>query len=985
MATDKNGLLWIGTTEGLNLFDGYKVSFLSQAQHRGLQSNNITSLFCDAHNRVWVGTVNGLSMIDSNRIIHPIIMQSVTNCYVHTILETADHTIAVMTNEGHFMLPATGDALQSRSWQAMDWFNQLTGHLEPNKVRDLARLADDTYFICKSDTLLVIDMARRQLVSNMVFRKLGSSCMLDREHLLVSLQPGNLYKVNLLTKSIEQEYHPQNVNKQSPPLTNITKIRVVSPGKIAVTTYFGGLCLLDPATDTYIQYLHNPLEQHSISENRTVDAVVGKEGTILITTFNSGLNIANVSHYLVTDIPAFADDKGHLFDGYINAIITDRERQVWMAAFDKIILWDRSNNFCSFMPYYLNINNLGNHPLEIKALCLDSNGRIWASIYEKGIALINKKDGFYKMVMNYDSSDNISALKSVYIHSLEADDKGKIWAAGGMGVFTIDTKTLAIDTLLHHPQLKELVGKRIFKIWFDHQQRIWFASQSYGVYCYDPVAHSMRNYNHQDGLPDGSCYSFAEDRQHTIYIGTSNGLCVLQGNRIKVYNESNGLKGNICTGLLSDDKGNIWIGCGHNNMARFSPYDSSFKYYSEESGFGVSGFRINAFYKAPDGEMFWGANNGACFFYPDKLNTSLSPLLLSEQKMMTGDSVIQFTGSATVKLSYRENNISFFFTAADLTGSKNILYEYKLENFDNDWLKGTDITQVKYNSLPPGKYIFKLRASRDGVAWTNSQNEILLIIHPPFWKTWWFRMLVILLIVAAITLYVRQRIQKVQNQERVKRKITELEIKALKAQMNPHFIFNAMNSIQEFTLTGDIDKANKYISRFSRLLRNVLHQSAQNSVLLSDEISTLQLYLEIESLRQGKDFSFSVVTDNGTEAQVIRIPSMLVQPFVENALHHGLANMEGQKNLQIKFSTPDDESLICEITDNGVGRKKAAELKSAIHPSLQHTPMGIQLVEDRLRLLSKPGEKQTSFTIEDIYTADGEPGGTKVTITIPQL
>jgi len=178
---------------------------------------------------------------------------------------------------------------------------------------------------------------------------------------------------------------------------------------------------------------------------------------------------------------------------------------------------------------------------------------------------------------------------------------------------------------------------------------------------------------------------------------------------------------------------------------------------------------------------------------------------------------------------------------------------------------------------------------------------------------------------------------------------------------------------------------NKYISKFSRLLRKVLHQSKQNSILLSDEIETLKLYLEIEKVRLGKDFSYQVITDNEAEAQVISIPSMLLQPFVENALHHGLANKEGDKLLQINFKIPDDETLVCEITDNGIGRAKAGELKSAIHPSLQHASLGIQLVEDRLRLLSKPGDRKTIIRIEDMVSADGTAQGTKVTIIIPQV
>jgi len=233
--------------------------------------------------------------------------------------------------------------------------------------------------------------------------------------------------------------------------------------------------------------------------------------------------------------------------------------------------------------------------------------------------------------------------------------------------------------------------------------------------------------------------------------------------------------------------------------------------------------------------------------------------------------------------------------------------------------------------------------------------------------------------------FLQQRIKKIKVEEKVKQQLTELEIKALKAQMNPHFIFNAMNSIQEFTLLGEIDNANKYISKFSKLLRKILHQSNQKNILLSDEIETLHLYLEIEKVRLGKDFSYQITTNNDAETQVISMPSMVLQPFVENALYHGLINKEGNKLLLINFKIPDDETLVCEITDNGIGRVKAGELKDAVHPSLKHASLGIQLVEDRLQLLSKPGNMKISIHIEDIVSVDGIAAGTKVTITIPQV
>lgn len=211
----------------------------------------------------------------------------------------------------------------------------------------------------------------------------------------------------------------------------------------------------------------------------------------------------------------------------------------------------------------------------------------------------------------------------------------------------------------------------------------------------------------------------------------------------------------------------------------------------------------------------------------------------------------------------------------------------------------------------------------------------------------------------------------------------ESRLVALQSQMNPHFIFNAMNSIQRFTLQNDVENANKYISRFSRLLRMVLQHSEKNSITLEEELQMLQLYLEIESLRMNGVFSFGLEVDEEIETDAVKIPGMMVQPFVENALVHGLAGRHGEKRIDLKFYMPEDHLLMCEISDNGIGRKAAAELKERKGATLPHQSKGISLVKERLSLYHKNGGNGIHFT--DHTTSVGEPSGTTVSIRIPVL
>ena len=224
---------------------------------------------------------------------------------------------------------------------------------------------------------------------------------------------------------------------------------------------------------------------------------------------------------------------------------------------------------------------------------------------------------------------------------------------------------------------------------------------------------------------------------------------------------------------------------------------------------------------------------------------------------------------------------------------------------------------------------------------------------------------------------------KENKMKELDRMMKENRLAALQAQMNPHFIFNAMNSIQQFTLQNDVDNANKYLSRFSKLLREVLHQSQKNTVTLAEEIELLQLYLQIEALRMSNDFSFQIEVDGDIETDAIKIPVMIIQPFVENALIHGLSAKHGPKELSVKFKMKSENILVCEVTDNGIGREKAKEFRLQRKGLLKHESKGMQMVKERLQLFNGTTNDNSHVSIFDLKNDTGENQGTKVVIEIP--
>jgi LytS/YehU family sensor histidine kinase len=216
----------------------------------------------------------------------------------------------------------------------------------------------------------------------------------------------------------------------------------------------------------------------------------------------------------------------------------------------------------------------------------------------------------------------------------------------------------------------------------------------------------------------------------------------------------------------------------------------------------------------------------------------------------------------------------------------------------------------------------------------------------------------------------------------LKHHLAASRLTALRAQMNPHFIFNALNSIQQFVLQGNVDEANKYLSKFSRLQREVLNHCDQDFITLEKEIEMLRLYLELEQLRFNGNFKSFITLAEDLDSNEIRIPPMLLQPFVENAIWHGLMPKTSCRRLNIDFSVCGDELLVCTIRDNGIGRAAAARLKMSHEGGASHKSKGLSLVFERMNILHQQYQQRFDVDITDITDEEKNIQGTQVKLTL---
>lgn len=292
---------------------------------------------------------------------------------------------------------------------------------------------------------------------------------------------------------------------------------------------------------------------------------------------------------------------------------------------------------------------------------------------------------------------------------------------------------------------------------------------------------------------------------------------------------------------------------------------------------------------------------------------------------------------------------------------------------------------ANYTNLPPGKYKFVLRAAHRGL-WFENETGVEFTIKPFFYQTAWFYIAAFLFGLLIIFGIFRFRVSRIRKQEKIKsdfeKKIAEVEMQSLRAQMNPHFIFNSLNSINTFILKNKTEAASDYLNKFARLIRAVLNNAKQKLVSLEDELNALNIYLELEQLRFSNKFDFSITTDKFLDTNRVYVPPMLLQPYVENAVWHGLLHMETRGKIEVS-AHKNGQHILFKIQDNGVGRKKAAEYKSSFTP--QNQSVGMSITADRIAIIKRLYSSDAKITITDLHIADHKPAGTRVTILLPMI
>ncbi len=631
------------------------------------------------------------------------------------------------------------------------------------------------------------------------------------------------------------------------------------------------------------------------------------------------------------------------YDIPVEDLLLDEVGVLWLGTQRGLFVW--RNGWDRFYPYE-------NHLIRdhIHTMIRDKNGNFLLGTREKGLIGLNT-------VTKQIEPEYHAMVPFHNIRALRIDTDNMLWVGGNEGLGMVDLNTKTFKSLN-----KDIFGLlpndhfTVVDIIQDNEKRIWISTNTTGIFCMEKKKDWM----------------------------------------VRSFNTSNGMPDNNTSKLILDKNGHIWAGTTV-GIVRIVPGPFTVTNFTVNDGLGFSNRVGGAKYAMSNGYILLGANRNYEFFHPDSListsYTDIKPYIYSFN--VAGTDKNYYSGinyGNKIVLPYNLNRFEVELGVLDFTPNRKIQYQYRLVNYDKEWINTSSRNYIVYANLDPGTYEFEYTAiNLNNIAGEKIINRIPIVIRAPWWQQWWFRTICILALAALALLFYtnyrrrKQRIKQQEERERrfveMNRQMNEMRLMAIRSQMNPHFLFNCLNSIQKMIVVEDVNGAYQYLSKFSKLLRMVLDNSEKNFISLSSEMEMNSLYFELESLRFKKSFQYKIEIDETIDPESTQVPSLLLQPFIENAIWHGLMHREGEKKLWIQFSRRDTQ-LVCTIEDNGVGREYSAAIKAQKLGSHYFESKGTKLSEQRIELLNQQLEGRAAIKITDLKNGNGAIG-TRVTIELP--
>jgi ligand-binding sensor domain-containing protein/signal transduction histidine kinase len=776
MLQDRHGYLWIGTQAGLNRYDGYRITGFKNnpSDSRSLVDNYIQALYEDRSGQLWIGTKGGLDRFDraTQTFVH--LLTQPNNLSITNIIGDGKNGLWLTTSEGLLHLDIATGAVRTLRHSATD-----AGTLGDDRVNAAVLDNGGNLWVGTANGLELLPAGASK------FRHLTPQAVAtpSNDIAILSLGPDGLVWVAGMTGL--QTWRIKGDKAEQVPLDgdeNFDHRRIAallhdSEGHLWLAVWDGGLLRRD-TEGKYHQYRANSIDKNGISDNQISTLYQDRTGTLWIGNWYTGLDKVDL---LSGGFERYTENYGVLnsiSSNKVRAISGAGGNKLWIATTDGLTrldpalgtteIWRKDNQDASSLP--------SNH---LVSLATDHQNRLWVGSMD-GLAWRDPVSGRYTRVPLDPDHAALMVLRILVDHA------GIIWVGTRVGVHRVDPRTLAVTTYRHSADDPDSVDGRVNALLEDRAGTLWVGTEN-GLDRFDRQTGKFHHHRHNAGQADSLCHKrvhyLYEDAKAGLWVGTGAGLCKGTPDRdgqlrFRFYPVHEGRSSDPVGAILGDAKGRLWISTT-GGIDMFDPATGVFKQFTAKDGLLDGSYFLGVGYQAPDGTMYFGGLGGVTAFHPSRIQDNPMPpqvaitdFSIFNQSILT-DIVRKdvlpagpLDAARTVTLGPRDAMFSIEFAGLHFADPQRNRYAYQLEGFDQQWVS-TDSNRrfATYTNLDPGRYVFRVRASNKDGLWSSEPVALEVIITPPFWKMWWFRLFIAALVAGFGYLLFRLRIRRLLRQK----------------------------------------------------------------------------------------------------------------------------------------------------------------------------------------------------------------------------
>lgn len=970
-----NGNLLIATDNGLAVYNGRTMTYINSED--GIPDNVVFKMYEDYRHRVWFSTKSGaVFYMDGDKIVSPDFNQSLIEA-----LAPENYILSIFVDSNDVIYMSSQHTFMGYFKASID-------------AKEVEIIQYDPERPLNNQTAVIFTLGEDVLMSSMIWRVnlrllAGNYADLFREWHSNTVKPSDQP-----TQYIEDRQNSSTKLKihyitSSEKLDNLRLGRFFFPkGIIGETRYFG--------IKRVLYSLKGEVAQPLKKLDRSVLSLVQNDNDVFVGTYGGLLHYREVEDSLKL--------VGHYFKDHIIAHINeDVDGNYWISSANKGVLKvpSFSDRVYEIPPGLRNSESVA-QPFWFK------NDTLKALVNKALVSYKLESNGFNK-IQNIPLTLNPRRRTPLYVE----------W----IGPTRLNTQNFKVH--FNHKTGSGHSTADIARRYLQHNQRrrtsmnndslVYLnGRRGYSVFSYGVPLYTSRQIGLEEGVP-----SYWVTKDYTVWIGSYKGLFREQNRVMEYWGDRYPQLAVSIEDVQEDQHGNIWVatkGAGLSIITKDSVYS-----FDESDGLTSDVCQKIAFYK---GYAWIGTNLGLNRIHLGSGNMDSSRveivdryrsgdvvnlltaddyLIVLSQKDFTflsfnedpkplsyrifvdelkiSETTMPLNWSDELKLNYDQNDLDIKVRINSLLDSRWILYKYRLTGHSSEWRESTS-GRIQYQDLQPGTYNLEIIGRSNNGQWTKDVKSLRFVIKPHFLQSTWFRVTVGSLILLFTVLLTRTFIRYKQRIEAREKALIFSNINALKMQINPHFVFNSLNSIQYFIASNKKREANIFLAKFSTLIRNVLYSTDQARISLTKEIERMSNYIELERMRLENSFEWSLEVEPTIDRKETFLPPMLLQPLIENSIWHGLDKVDSEGKLEIKIQLRED-ALIIRIRDNGPGIKE--EKLKEIRESGNKRSIGIQNVLKRLSLISEIEGRDYTLEIISLVESKGQKGstGTEFVLHIP--